>query len=105
MAGVNWTVIMNAVPNLKIIKLVRLNTLKAAVSGYRGKLSHEKCGASNIKKRQSVGGSLIVTKDCVISDKVPWNVTEFIKDITYWQVSTGHAYMSILYVAFKYAIN
>jgi hypothetical protein len=47
--GINWTTIITAVPNIKIIKFMRTNMIKTAVSSYRGKQMHSLCGVSNIK--------------------------------------------------------
>ena len=83
----NWTLIATAVPNLKIVRFIRSNTIKTAVSSYRGKLTHQLCGLSNIKKKKKENMSISLRgNDCVIPDKVPWNVTEFVNEVNYWQV-------------------
>ena len=88
----NWTLIATAVPNLKIVRFIRSNTIKTAGSSYRGKLTHQICGVSNIKKTsKKKKENMIISvrgNDCVIPDKVPWNVTEFVKEVNYWQART-----------------
>ena len=34
---------------MKIVKFIRLNTIKAAISSYRGRVTHKACGTSNKK--------------------------------------------------------
>ena len=107
----NWTLIATAVPNLKIIRFIRSNTIKTAVSSYRGKLTHQLCGVSNIKKTErKKKENLIISlrrNDCVIPDKVPWNVTVFVKEVNYWQARTHNGctfFLKILwFVQFSFA--
>lgn len=47
--GINWTTIIAAVPNTKIIRFMRTNVIKTAVSGYRGQQMHRLCGVSNLR--------------------------------------------------------
>ena len=106
---------MAAVPNVKIVKFIRLNTIKAAISSYRGRVTHKACGTSN--KKSSYSGmkddnnSLIRVpekwigkgtetngqrreryengrklKECNIPESVKWTVKEFVAEVSIWQV-------------------
>ena len=119
-------------PNVKIVKFIRLNTVKAAISSYRGRLAHKVCGISNSKS--SFDGGLKGThtnndfdgvsekgtrngteKDgqkrerdgirgvCNIPNTVNWTVNEFVAEITIWQVHTFY-HLTIFYLGSYYLI-
>jgi hypothetical protein len=124
--GINWTTIIKAVPNIKIIRFMRTNVIKTGVSSHRGKQMHDLCGVSNLrndgKKDQNVDyfydtrndskNDLSNTKhknnggikkyfnigmnnqqNCVISSTVNWTVTDFTKEVSYWQVLHSSTYI------------
>ena len=119
-------------PDVKIVKFVRLNTIKAAISSYRGRLAHKLCGISNSKSFSSGelkgahtnndfdGVSEKGTRNgtetdgqkrerdrirgvCNIPNTVNWTVNEFVAEINIWQVHTFY-HLAILHLCSYYLI-
>jgi hypothetical protein len=65
------------VPKVKVIKFIRQNTLKTAVSGMRGTQTHTVCGQSNTR------GS---SKDCLIPHTLNVTVKDLLRQVSTWQV-------------------
>ena len=65
-------------PNVKVIKFIRQNTVKTAVSGLRGSQTHALCGQSNARGK---------TKSCIIPDKLNVTVRDLLRQVSVWQVS------------------
>lgn len=74
---VNWNNIVKGLNYVECVVYLRSNVVKTAISSYRGKLVHDKCGESNIR----------LNHQCDISSHITWTVTEFIDNVNVWQVS------------------
>lgn len=86
---VDWNdVIPKVDAPLNILAYHRSNVVKAAVSGYTGRLVKQHCGHSNLKSG-GVFSKAIKTDICsgkaVMS--IPWTPTEFCHQINRWQVT------------------
>ena len=73
---------MSAVPGVKIIQFVRTNVVKMAVSGYRGRQTHDACGESNIKSSLNLG---LLSAKCTLPLTLNWTLAEFHHEVTTWQ--------------------
>ena len=74
--GINWSRIAKAVPNMKVIMLIRSNIIKSAISGFIGKRTKEGCGSANLRWSNV---------DCNFSTDVNWSLNELTQEITSWQ--------------------
>ena len=105
--GIDWNEIISSVAPqhiqhtqhgpLHIIAYYRSNIVKAAISGYSGRLVKQQCGTSNLKSTStstSTGSSSsgsssdmgvdICSGDSVI--RIPWTPIEFCNQVNKWQV-------------------
>ena len=86
-SDINWHHVIAAVPTLKIIKFIRTNVIKMAISGYRGQQTQAVCGGSNVRDTLHImdlpkGSTLPIgfhsKKDnCVLPTTVNWTMQEF----------------------------
>jgi len=68
---------------MKIIQFMRTNVVKMAVSGYRGRQTHDACGESNLKT--TVAQKVGLGQNCALPATVNWTVSEFAAEVGTWQ--------------------
>ena len=74
---VQWRRIQEAVPQLRMVALVRSNVIKSALSGYRGKQTQTLCGSANLR--------LSTLYNCTLPATVDWTLADFTREVTAWQ--------------------
>jgi LPS sulfotransferase NodH len=74
---VQWRRIQEAVPQLRMVALVRSNVIKSALSGYRGKQTQALCGSANLR--------ISTLNNCTLPATVDWTLVEFTREVTAWQ--------------------
>jgi len=74
--GLDWRHVLQAVPSARLVLLIRSNTIKSALSGYRGKQTSSLCGSSNMRWSNA---------NCTPPAFVEWSPSEFAQQVAHWQ--------------------
>jgi len=79
-AQIDWEAIMRAVPQTKVVLLLRSNLVKTAISGYTGSMNKNKQGCKEANLRSSSS-----TPGCNPVSLVDWGASALSAEVTIWQ--------------------
>jgi hypothetical protein len=74
-------------PSSHIIAFIRTNVAKSVISAVRGGITHELCGADNLRKEEAV--------KCVIPKMVTIDPSQFKKMVIIHHITHAEAHMKI----------